>query len=293
MEAQQDSRGRDGVRTVFFCIGAAKSGTTLLARVLDQHPDVACMWESYAFHPRSKSSIFNPDSDSWRKHGFSEADVRRWAAIWRAEPRSFLRRALRKLTGRTFLAADCFRRTMPEALADFAQRCGAAVVGDKWPWYIDHLDDVLAVFPEARYVYNVRDPRGLWNSAQRFKGRGRGDELVQRMLRAETRVAPYLDQPNFLTLRYEDLVNQPEVTCEELFTFLGCGAASERGLSRETLQYDPASDPYPSRWEWVPEASQPFDPWHAVKWREQMSRQEIEQITERTGWFIERYDYER
>ncbi len=293
MEAQQTDPARHSVQTVFFCIGAAKSGTTLLARVLDQHPDVACIWESYAFHPRSRASIFNPASASWRKHGFSETDVRRWAAIWRAEPRSSLRRALRRLTGRTYLAAGCFRRTMPEALADFARRCGAAIVGDKWPWYIDHLEDVLAIFPEARYVYNVRDPRGLWNSAQRFRGRQRGDELLQRMLLAEKRVSPYLDKPNFITLRYEDLVHKPETTCQRIFAFLGCGRTSMVGFSQEHLQDYAANDPYPSRWEWVPEASQPFDPWHAVKWQEQMTRREIELVTGRAGWFIERYDYER
>ncbi len=278
---------RKEVQTVFFCIGSAKSGTTLLARVLDQHPDVACIWESYAFHPRSGASIFNPASGSWGRHGFSESDVRRWSAIWRAEPRSFVRRALRKITGRTFLAAGCFRRTMPEALGDFAQRCGAHVVGDKWPWYVDHLEDVLAVFPEARYIWNVRDPRGLWNSAQRFKGRQRGDELLQRMLDADRRVASYVDRPNFLTLRYEDLVGEPEATCRLLFEFLGSA------FSEEHLIYDRATDPYPDRWGWVPEAGQPFDPFHAFKWKEQMSRQEKDLVVARAGSFMQRYAYER
>jgi hypothetical protein len=272
---------------VFFCIGAAKSGTTLLARVLDQHPDVACIWESYAFHPRSRASIFNPASDSWRKHGFAETDVRRWAAIWRAEPRSFVRRALRRLTGRTFLAASCFRRTMPEALSDLGRRCGARVVGDKWPWYIDHLGDVLAVFPDARFIYNVRDPRGLWNSAQRFKERQRGDELLRRMLDMDQRIEPYLDRPNFLSIRYEDLVREPEATCRRLFGFLGCDFAPE------FLRYDPAADPYPHRWDWVPEAGEQFNLWHARKWREQRRPEEIEHISDEAGWFSAKYGYEQ
>lgn len=279
---------QQAVQTVFFCIGAAKSGTTLLARVLDQHPDVACIWESYAFHPRSQASIFHPASANWRKHGFAETEVRRWAGIWRSEPRAFLRRALRRLTRRTFLARSCFRRTMPEALADFARRCGATVAGDKWPWYVEHLTDLLSVFPQGRYIYNVRDPRGLWNSAQRFKGRGRGDELLQRMLDADRRVSPYLGRPNFLSLRYEDLVTKPEPTCRQVFDFLGC----DWDPGCDYFRYDSKADPYPERWDWVPEASEPFDAWHAVKWREQMSREEIGRITKVAGWFIERYEYD-
>lgn len=271
----------------FFCVGPAKSGTTLLARVLDQHPDVACIWESYAFHPLSSASIFNPASNSWRKHGFHETDIRRWASIWRAQPRAILRRVLRRFTGRTVLATSCFRKTMPEAMADFAQRCGARVVGDKWPRYIDHLGDVLAVFPAGKYIYNVRDPRGLWNSAQTFRGRQRGDELLRRMLSTDQRIQPYLAQPNFLVLRYEDLVRTPQATCRQLFGFLDCE------FSEEYLHYDPATDPFPERWGWVPEAGKQLDPWHTAKWQEQMRPEEIERVSDEASWFIDKYRYER
>jgi len=273
--------------TFFFCIGAAKSGTTLLARVLDQHPDVACIWESYAFHPRSGASIFNPASNSWRKHGFAKADVRRWAAVWRAQPASFIRRVLRKLTGRTVLATSHFRQTMTEALTDFAQRCGAHTVGDKWPWYPDYLEHVLDAFPNARYIYNVRDPRGLWNSAQRFKGRERGDELLERALAQDRLVTPYLDLENFMTVRYEDLVRRPEKASRQLYEFLDCN------FSQDGLRYNLANDPYPDRWDWIPQASRQFDPWHTVKWKEQMKLEEIDRVSEQAAWFIEKYGYGR
>jgi len=272
-------------QTVFFCIGAAKSGTTLLARVLDQHPQIACIWESYAFHPRSQASIFNPASNSWRRHGFAETDVRRWAAIWQAQPQALLRRILRRATGRPFLVVSPFQRTMSEALADFARRCDARVVGDKWPWYADYLPEVLKAFPRAHFIYNVRDPRGLWNSAQRFKGRQRGEELLERMLQQDRRVTPYLERESFCALRYEDLVAEPEETCRQMYAFLGCDYA------REYLTYDPATDPYPERWSWVPQASQPFDPQHATKWRMQMTAEEIERVTRRAGWFMDKYEY--
>jgi len=272
--------------TFFFCIGAAKSGTTLLARVLDQHPDVACIWESYAFYPRSRSSIFNPASDSWKKHGFAEADIRRWSRVWQAEPWSSLRRVLRRLTGQSFFVTVPFRQTMPPALSDFGQRCKARIVGDKWPWYVEFLDAVLSVFPEARFIYNVRDPRGLWNSAQRFKNRGRGNELLERMLKSDRQVTPYLERPNFLTLRYEDLVCEPERTCRRLHEFLGCE------FSDQFLHYNRESDPYPNRWDWVPEAGEQFNPWHTIKWQKQMNQRDIERVTERSRWFIEKYGYD-
>ena len=272
---------------VFFCVGSEKSGTTLLARVLDQHPQVACIWESYGFQPDGRASIFNPASEKWGRHGFSETDVRRWSRIWNAQPRAGFRRVLLRLTGKSFFTSTCFRRTMSSAMADFARRCDATVVGDKWPGYIANLDRLLAAFPEARIIYNVRDPRGLWNSAERFKGRCRGDELLGEMLENDRRIRPYLKRGNFLTIRYEDLVREPEATARGLFDFLGCDFVDEY------LRYDPETDPYPDRWNWVPEAGGRIDPSHASKWREQLDPSNMARIAGMAGSFMDRYDYER
>ena len=272
---------------MFFCVGSEKSGTTLLSRILDQHPEVACIWESYAFRPESSASIFNPASEKWKRHGFSESDVRRWSRIWKAQPQAFFRRTLSRLTRRNPLVESCFRRSMSAALADFARRCDATVVCDKWPGYIRHLDQLLSAYPEARIIYNVRDPRGLWNSAQEFKGRQRGDELLGEMLENDERIRPYVEHPNFLTIRYEDLVCQPEGTVQRMYEFLGCD------FSTRYLPYDPQRDPYPDRWSWVPEAGGPIHPSHAFKWKDQLSSSEIERVTGIAVSFIDRHGYER
>ncbi|MCA9973251.1 MAG: sulfotransferase [Anaerolineales bacterium] len=273
--------------TIFFCIGVQKSGTTILARILDQHPDIACMWESYAFKPRLKASIFHPESDSWRKHGFAEADVRRWSARWGGRPGAALRRLVRRVTGTDYVGMIQFRHTMSPALADFARRCNATVVGDKWPWYIDYLEETMQAFPNARFIYNVRDPRGIWNSAQRFKQRERGDEILQEMLQRDRFIAPYLSRPNFLTLRYRDLIRQPEKTARRLYEFLGCE------FDPAYLVYDPAQDPYPQRWSWISQASRPLDPWQTEKWRVEVPAETQARLTAESRWFIEKYGYDK
>lgn len=272
--------------TFFFCIGVPKSGTTLIARVLDQHPAIACIWESYGFHPRSGSSIFNPVSNSWRTHGFSRAKVEGWAAIWRRQPQLALRRIVRKLTGRSILVTKPFRQTMKAALADFAKRCEAEAVGDKWPWYIEFLEPLVDAFPEAKFIYNVRDPRGLWNSAQQFKGRRRGDEMLQRLLASDVAVSEYQDDRRFLTLRYEDLVWEPEVTARKLYGFLGFD------FSPAYLTYEADEDFYRARWSWIPEATEQFNRWHTIKWIEQMNTAQIDRVTVQAKEFIEKYGYD-
>jgi hypothetical protein len=271
--------------TIFFCIGCQKSGTTLLARVLDQHPNIACIWESYALVPQGKPSIMNPNSDAWKKHGFNEEEVLRWNSIWRKKP-TFLDRTIRRLSGRNILKERQFRSTMSSAFSIFSEHCNAHVVGDKWPGYINHINILTNVFPNAKFIYNVRDPRGIWNSAQSFKGRKKGDKILAEMLQKDRIISPYLNQPNFFYLRYEDLIFQPELTCKNLYQFLGCD------FSKDYLTYNQKFDPLPQRWGWVPEAREQFNHQYAIKWKEEMEPAQIAKVNQIAGWFINKYHYD-
>jgi hypothetical protein len=271
--------------TIFFCIGCQKSGTTLLARVLDQHPKIACIWESYALRPQRECSIMNLNSDAWQKNGFDKDEVAKWSYTWEEKPNIFYK-FIRRLSGRDLVRERQFYDTMSSAFLSFSERCNATVVGDKWPMYIDHIDTVVQAFPKARFIYNVRDPRGIWNSAQRFKGRNRGDEILQEMLKKDRIISPYLNYPNFFTLRYEDLLFQTELTVKQLYQFLGCD------FSEKYLVYDPQLDPLPKRWGWVPEAHEQFNAKHAVKWKDEMTFDEIKRVNQISDWFIKKYHYE-
>jgi hypothetical protein len=272
---------------IFFCIGYQKTGTTILARMLDQHPEIACIWESYLLIPWSEGSILNPTGKSARNHGFEADRISEWVKILKGyNPQSFWARAKQKITGKHHLPVAKFREVYLRVFDDFAKRCRAKVVGDKWPWYIDYIETLVKMFPKAKYIYNVRDPRGLWNSAQKFKGRRRGDELLKAMLDRDDRVSKYLDKDNFITIRYEDLICEPENTCKGLYEFLGCD------FSQEYLRYNSDEDPYPDRWNWVKEASQPLDLFHIEKWKSMMSKEEINLVTNTAKGFMKKYKYE-
>ncbi len=274
--------------TFFFCIGCQKSGTTLLARLLDQHPDAACMNESYWLIPTHGDSLLNLENGRWRRHyGFDDALMAELAAT----PTPFLSRPWLRRAGRWMRYLDPYSRRhcsrFEGVLRRLGEAWGATVVGDKWPWYIDYIELMCAVFPDARYIYNVRDPRGLWNSAQRFKDRARGDYVLDEMLRMDARVAPYLSRPNFMTFRYEDLAGSPEETMARICGFLG--------LEHDAayLAYKPKIDPAPVRWNWVPETRDPVNVHHAEKWRERMTREEILRVSERADAFVEKYGYDK
>ena len=279
-------KSRKNVKTKFFIIGTQKSGTTILARLLDQHPEIACIWEAYFLNPKIEKSVLNSDSDAYLKHGFEIEDVHRWFdRVKHSNPYSLISRVTRKLSGQYNFNFDPYRDVINEVLDCFAENCNASVVGDKWPWYIDFISYMIRAFPDARFVHTVRDPRGLWNSAQNFKNRKRGDEILNEMLAKNKAIESHLSKDNFLTVRYEDLINTPEESCSKLYGFLGCD------YKKEYLDYRVENDPFPERWNWIPEASGNLDSSITIKWKDQMTLDQINSVECRSKWFMEKYNY--
>jgi hypothetical protein len=54
-------------RDKFFIFGHARSGTTLLARLVRLHPEVSCNWQAHFFtrQPLLKSLVNTPEAEEW------------------------------------------------------------------------------------------------------------------------------------------------------------------------------------------------------------------------------------
>ncbi|MEM9188001.1 MAG: sulfotransferase [Myxococcota bacterium] len=244
--------------TVFFCIGTRESGADLVARVLDGHPDAACLRDSYAMQPSAPSSILNPASDQWRVHGFCEDQVRGWAE------------------------APHFAQVMPELLADFAKRMGGNVVGDQWPFYIDYLDPLMRAFPDAKLVYTVRDPRAVWSQVRAETDRAHADKELSELLEKDRAIGCLRGHPNLLTVRVEDLICNPPETIRELHGFLHLTDPADPELARSSLA---------ERWGALEDVSTALDPRTTTEWRHRMKPKEVRRISQQARWFIEKYGY--
>jgi hypothetical protein len=124
----------------FFMFGHARSGTTLLARLVGLHPDVFCLWQAHFFsRPPLLSGVL------------AEKRFEAWLG----------RRSNRWNRG-TDLSPVALR-----AMADFilereARTAGARVVGDKSPNVLTNgeaVREMQRIYPDGRVVYIVRDGR--------------------------------------------------------------------------------------------------------------------------------------
>ena len=120
--------------------------------------------------------------------------------------------------------ADAYRFAVEAPFRAYASLAGKSRWGDKTPAYLHHVNELLAIWPDARFIVLVRDgrdvalsivglpfgPNNVWAAARCWAaGIRRGQETERR----------HPDQ--VLTLRYEDLASEPRREVERICAFLG------------------------------------------------------------------------
>lgn len=193
-----------------FLVGVFRSGTTLLRYIVDSHSHICCPPESDFLAVFSYLLENHPGHTSYRESllrmGFDEEHV------------------LRKL-----------RELAVYFFGNYAASWQKRRWADKSPIYIDHLDMLLRLFPEAQFVMIYRHgldqahsyTRGGTSMRHEMRGHHReGDDprigatrywcdQVGKMMRFE---ASHGDR--CLRIRYEDLCASPTTVLPHMFTFL-------------------------------------------------------------------------
>jgi sulfotransferase family protein len=218
------------VNPYVFIVGCPRSGTTLVRRVVDAHPDVAILhaethWIPELFRARSgmREEVVTERlvpillaHPKFAKLGFDADDLRRLASRRRA-------------------------RTYAEFVTALFDAYGAArgtrLVGDKTPGHAREIALLHRLWPQARFVHLIRDGRDVCLSALGWERKAadferrfptwREDRVttaalwwrwhVESAREQRARLGPEL----YYELRYEDLVADPESRCRRLCDFLG------------------------------------------------------------------------
>ncbi len=246
-------------RSKFFIFGHARSGTTLLVRLVRLHPEVHCNYQAHFFsrRPLLKSLVNTPEAEEW-----------------------LTRKSNRWNQGRD-LSAVMLRAAADFVLEREALREGKSIVGDKSPLSAIHgqaVREMAAIYPDAKLIYIVRDGRDVLVS-ERFRNfveeskflTGEDRRIITELRRDQSAftsgqrslftasfirrlaagwaedvtqveaVARRLFPESFLALRYEDLLQSPQNETSKVWRFLG---AKEMADSLEkSIRDEMASNP--------------------------------------------------
>ncbi len=207
-----------------FIVGAPRSGTTLLSRILDSHPSLGIADEIIYFDIILQARSVVPELDTpERIERFFELlprmdHVRYWQGL-----DEVLAEVKRRL-----LAEDTpgYPRFYLLVMQVYAEQRGAARFGEKTPWNVRHMDEIVALFPEARIVHIVRDPRAQIASRRKLPRASRDVVTMAVKWKLDVEAAArFADGPNatpenYMELRYEDLVAGLEPQIRRVCEFL-------------------------------------------------------------------------
>jgi hypothetical protein len=211
----------------FFIVGAERSGTTLLRLMLDHHGALAVPHEFDFAAEALDDEGRVPDREAL--HAFLQGHA------------SFRRSGLVLDDARE--PADQLRDLLEQRRGD-AERIGMSVHR--------HFPRLLHLWPEARFVHLLRDPRDVARSVVQMGWAGNSWAGVQPWIDAETAwdtLAERLPEGHAHELRYEDLVREPEAELARVCAFLG--VAYDPGMLRypEDSAYGPPDPALASRWQ--------------------------------------------
>ncbi len=237
---------------MLFVSGMFRSGTTLLARMLDAHPRIALASDPYlpffkAFRTRMAAGLgIVVDADApLGDYYFSATGLALFETIQEASLDVPLDRTelaglrerirayggdyaprlmphLERVTGETYAEA---LHSMLGVVEEHGGKRGAEVVGFKEVWADEFIPCVARSFPDARFIQIVRDPRAVCASKNSRRPRYPWLFLARQWRKLAALAWSYGGAARFdgrvLRLRYEDLVTEPEKTARDVCDFLG------------------------------------------------------------------------
>jgi hypothetical protein len=281
-----------------FVVGCPRSGTTLLGRLLDAHPELAIIHEG-----RFVVAWFE------RRRGVTPAGAVTPEAIDRLlEFRPFKnvhvsREQLERLAQADGGGPVSYSSFVSGIFDLHGKAHGKCLVGDKTPHYVLSLPTLHDLFPHARFVHLVRDGRDACLSIRNWrKVTERGGAVARYAAWADDPVATTalwwewqvrlgreagaaLGPRRYHEVSYESLVDDPAAGCRALCAFLEI-PYDERMLRfhEGRTRDDPELD--------AKQAWRPVTP-GLRNWRTEMPPEEIERFEATAGELLDELGYPR
>ena len=228
-----------------FLVGSERSGTTLLRLMLNAHPVVTWLNEfEYAVTMMTDEGDYPNLSDYY---------------AWLDTHRIF--RMSKMTIDRSLTYPELVNSFLQQRMDTFNKPIIGATVHH-------HFDRLLKIWPDAKFIHVVRDPRAVSRSCVVKGWAGNVWVGLNRWIEAENiwdRLAPRIATENKLELRYSDLVESNHAVLTKACDFIGVA------YSEKMLEYVHTTD------YGLP------DPNLVQSWKHKLTKREIQLVEARVG----------
>ncbi|WP_369997271.1 sulfotransferase [Winogradskyella sp.] len=173
------------------------------------------------------------------------------------------------------------------------------ILGDKNNYYINHLELLNKIYPDAKYLIIVRDCRDVVCSylnvnalSSESKYKPEFPDTIEAMaldwLKKNSEILNFLkfvDNDNYTIIKYEDLIIHPKIELQK------CTKILELNFEDEMLDYYKHRMEPDELLDWKQKTNEKIDKNNANKYLEQLSKAEISEIESISGTLMRKFGY--
>ncbi len=221
-DAAQAQTSQSSTDSPVFIVGLSRAGTSLLSRMLDAHSGIAILPETWWYVVLDRLGCIREFTNPWQTSLFFN-EVWENLKSYRDPAARVVADEASKQPGYVGPTA----RVLEKLGQAYARRRNAKIWGEKTPGHALWLPEIRDLFPRARVLFMVRDPRDVLVSYDDRWNRGRRDTdyLIRTAALLKFYLVHLLNQPAFPPeqvrwVKYESLTAQPASELEQICRFL-------------------------------------------------------------------------
>jgi len=184
-----------GERPIFI-VGSPRSGTTLMRSIIDAHPAIFCPpLETFLFTSMRPTFLGHIWDYQFSNSLFSRSDYLQW-----------------------------LRDFVLSLFANHGMLCGKRRFAEKTPSHVHVMDLIREAFPDAQFIHMIRNGYEVCRSIKEMpwghKDIGRSADQWLKSIEVARKFGAELGPLNYIEIRMEDLLADPEGRLRGLCTFL-------------------------------------------------------------------------
>ena len=261
-----------------FIVGCPRSGTTILASILNRHSQIASATETHFFNFISKNNY------DWKnfnltifKQLLEESRIADFTNLVQAKESDLVEKFANYNMdqSQSILAIDEFhkKQVFDILMNTLLEKRNKTRFCEKTPQHLNNVQEILKLYPQAKFIHLIRDGRDTVNSLLKMPWRPGGLVNNARFWIQYIKLSQELHKQagdlsgNLLTIRYEDLLNNPKQILEQICEFIG------EKFEPKMLKESQADIEIFSPWEstWKHKSSQDLDSSRIGAWSKELS----------------------
>ena len=265
---------------VFFIVGPGRSGTTLLRTVFDAHSNICIPPEGKVImHLKNKygnENAWNANKiDSFIEDLFLD---RKFTQLWRVDSFKLKNYILSFPIEKLNFQVLC--KMIYLQSQSLFKKDRILLIGDKNPVYSVYIEELLEIFPNAKFIHLKRDFRDVIVS-NRIHFKRNSIAILSNYWRVYNH---YIERSKskhpsqFFDIRYEYFVNDPQKNVSELCQFLEIDFRPEMLTYYTTINENYKPEDFPIIEKMFPGLLTPIQPVTEKKWMKHLNEKELDLI---------------